>query len=146
MVDYKIFDDSEDTIIDKLPPEKREVIERVAIHILVHLAKHLSNYSFYIVRKLEDRGLKVNLSYDMRKFRRAVVVTIMFDLKDMRPDAILQYYRYYFRKTGTDRWAKWTFFKTMKELTEEIMEEAADSYLEEGSEEEKVEAKASSTS
>lgn len=137
----KIFEEHFESTLDKLPPEKREIIEHAASSILTYVCRHLSNYSIYIVRRLEDRGLKVNLNYDLRKTRRGVVISIMFELKDIDPTRVIEYYRYYSKKAGVERWAKWTFLRLMREMSEELMEEAMEEYLDKGEPEIIVESK-----
>lgn len=124
------------TTLDSLPPEVRDLVEHVLSHVMLRTVQQVGNFAMYVVRKLADRGVDVDISYSMERFRRSVVLTVTLELKDIDPKLISENARYFFTKSATDKWAKWAFVKTASELARKLVDSSIKSYVDEDASEE----------
>jgi len=127
------------TTLDSLPPEVRDLVEHVLSHVMLRTVQQVGNFAMYVVRKLADRGVDVDISYSMERFRRSVVLTVTLELKDIDLKLVSENSRYFFTKSATDKWAKWAFVKTASELAKKLVDSSIKSYVDSYADEEEPE-------
>jgi len=120
----KLIEQELENMLDKLEPRKRELFVVVLSHMIYKLSQQIINYTYYVARKLIDRGVMVDVSQRFEKTPRGAIIVISLELKDINPKLLVLHRRFLTKYSTVDKWTKWAFVKTLAKIAEELIDKS----------------------
>jgi len=115
------------TVLDRLSPGDREFLLNILSIFVYNIVNQLINYAQYTARKMLSVGVDVNVSYDIQKTPRGAVLTVAFEVNDIKPRLIATNVNIIARYASMDRLSKQAFTRILTEISRELLEEGGGS-------------------